>query len=397
MAAESADDTNGASAADKIARFAELVEAVDEEGVTIVDHNTTRLASSGDLQGTIDVRIDDVPVESNGDECPVDHDELGEAVACSECGHINPLSTPAFVPGDSSSDAEEELQDVDADAEAIVDELEDDRDQDTDDAEDERAEQMACSECGESHDDGACWDETTDEPVIGEGEIASDADEEIVEAVADAVDEEDDEDEFDPDAVAAELQAGSDEEGSDADGADTEQADEFAADEPDPDSTAGAVLQALREEGELSGKELKLASGVSNIYTVVAELHDDGLVAKRANPDDGRQTLYRPAEMDVDEQADGEDQQDDDAPEWNGRDPETIVADSSLPARVVLDDILDAAESASTVIEAAETLDVDVDNLEPVCWHLTLKQPDSLEIVDDAADKAEIIREVADA
>ncbi len=48
------------------------------------------------------------------------------------------------------------------------------------------------------------------------------------------------------------------------------------------------------------------------------------------------------------------------------------------------------------MIEAAETLDVDVDNLEPVCWHLTLKQPDSLEIVDDAGDQIDLIREVAD-
>jgi len=142
----------------------------------------------------------------------------------------------------------------------------------------------------------------------------------------------------------------------------------------------------------LAGKELKLVSGVSNIYSVVSELHDDGLVAKRRDPDDGRRTLYRPAEMDVDDDADDQD----DAPEWNGRDPETIVADSSLPARVVLEDILNAVADASTVIEAAETLDVDVDNLESVCWHLTLKQPDSLEIVDDIEDRIKTVQEVAD-
>jgi hypothetical protein len=92
---------------------------------------------------------------------------------------------------------------------------------------------------------------------------------------------------------------------------------------------------------------------------------------------------------------DERDDQEDDGPEWNGRDPEAIVADSSLPARVVLDDILDAVAAADTLIEAAESLDVDVDNLEPVCWQLTLKRPESYEVVDDVDEQIAKIREVA--
>lgn len=169
--------------------------------------------------------------------------------------------------------------------------------------------------------------------------------------------------------------------------------DEFeVGDEVDttPDGPAGRVLEALREEGELAGPELKTVAEVGNVYNAISKLEYDDLIEKRDDPDDGRRTLYRPADWLVDEDDDQED-----GPVWNGEDPETIVADSSLPARVVLDDILDAAESASTVIEVAEALDVDVDNLEPVCWQLTLKKPDSLEIVGGVDEQVETIREVA--
>ncbi len=125
------------------------------------------------------------------------------------------------------------------------------------------------------------------------------------------------------------------------------------------------------------------------MYTALGKLEDDDLIEKRKDPDDGRRTLYSAADWLVED----EDDQDEE-PEWNGRDPETIVADSSLPARVVLEDILDAVTTADTVIDVAEELDVDVDNLESVCWHLTLKQADSLAIVGNVDERVETVREV---
>jgi len=163
--------------------------------------------------------------------------------------------------------------------------------------------------------------------------------------------------------------------------------------EPPADSLAAEVLATLRDEGELAGPEIKTITGAgTDMYTALGDLQDDDLVEKRKDPDDGRRTLYRPAGWLVD---DGDDQ--DEEPEWNGRDPEEIVADSSLPARVVLDDILDAVPTADTVIDLAEELDVNVDTLEPVCWPLTLKQADSLAIVSDVDERVETIREVVGA
>ncbi len=164
--------------------------------------------------------------------------------------------------------------------------------------------------------------------------------------------------------------------------------------EPPADSLAAEVLATLRDEGELAGPEIKTITGAgSDMYTALGDLQDDDLVEKRKDPDDGRRTLYRPAGWLVED----EDEEEDDEPEWNGRDPETIVADSSLPARVVLDDILEAVATVDTVIDLAEQLDVDVDNLGPVCWHLTLKQADSLAIVSDVDERVETIREVVSA
>jgi len=159
-----------------------------------------------------------------------------------------------------------------------------------------------------------------------------------------------------------------------------------------PDGVAGEVLAALREEGECTPGELEMITGVSDAYYALGKLEDDDLIEKRKDPDDGRRTLYSAADWLVEDE-DGQDEE----PEWNGRDPETIVADSSLPARVVLDDILDTVPTADTVIDLAEQLDVDVDNLGPVCWHLTLKQADSLAIVSDVDERVETIREVVSA
>lgn len=176
---------------------------------------------------------------------------------------------------------------------------------------------------------------------------------------------------------------------SDVTPADLEDDTDEQDDDPSPDGLAGEILATLRDQGELAGPEIKTVTGASSdMYTAIGVLEDEGLIEKRKDPNDGRRTLYRPAEMDVDD--------DEAEPEWNGRDPEAIVADSSLPARVVLEDVLDAAASADLVTDAAETLDVDVDNLESVCWQLTLKQPDSLEIVDNVDERTETVREVVD-
>ena len=188
--------------------------------------------------------------------------------------------------------------------------------------------------------------------------------------------------------------------------------DDSQEDEPEPDAKGDTdqdenespveegtleskVLAALREEGELTASELEEITSAGNVHHPLSVLAEDDLVEKRQDPDDGRRKLYRPAGWLVDDQDDEEDV--DDGPEWNGRDPEEIVADSSLPATIVLEDILDAVATADTVIDVAEQMDVDVDNLGPVCWHLTLKQPDSLSIVDDVDERAALIREVVEA
>ncbi len=63
----------------------------------------------------------------------------------------------------------------------------------------------------------------------------------------------------------------------------------------------------------------------------------------------------------------------------------------------MLEDILEGVTSVDTVIDLAEQLDVDVDNLEPVCWELTLKQSGSYEVVDDVDERVETVREVVEA
>ncbi len=163
--------------------------------------------------------------------------------------------------------------------------------------------------------------------------------------------------------------------------------------EPPEDSLAAEILAALRDEGELAGPEIKTITGAgTDMYSALGELQDDDLVEKRQDPEDGRRTLYRPAGWLVQD-----DDEEEDGPEWNGRDPKEIVADSSLPAHLVLEDILEGVTSVDTVIDLAEQLDVDVDNLEPVCWELTLKQSGSYEVVDDVDERVETVREVVEA
>ena len=343
-------------------RLAEIVDEAESEGTTIRDTDT--YIHNGALFATVEVKIDEGPTVSHTHEPACswsDGDENGledgeeHLITSGELASIS-IGEPADN-GDGQADV------VDADASAV---------------------------------------DPGDEPAP-----STPAESDIV--PGDLEDGEGEEDDFDPDEAVERLKEKVDElEGGLEDGEQyylgeepkTDDTDDQprpedleAEEDPEPpaDSLASEVLATLREEGELAGPEIKTITGAgSDMYTALGDLQDDDLVEKRKDPDDGRRTLYRPAGWLVDDE-------DDEEPEWNGRDPETIVADSSLPARVVLDDILDDVSTADTVIDLAEQLDVDVDNLEPVCWHLTLKQADSLTIVENVDERVETIREVVEA
>lgn len=241
-------------------------------------------------------------------------------------------------------------------------------------------------------------------------------------------------------------------------------------DESGPDTPAERVLATLREEGELAGTEIKTLAEVGNVYNVIRSLEDDDLIAKRADPDDGRRTLCRPAEMDVDEKddqaedddapdaADGpdvwcgicgkgpferfaqhasmvhdgdeipldhepteaellesdeedeEDQQEEDdddlvpttdIPDYEGPNPEVVVAESSLPPHLALDDVLDAAVDATradapVISVVTDELGVRSDVIEPVLRELDLQHPDRRMLVDDVGARVAAIREEVD-
>ncbi|WP_049979337.1 helix-hairpin-helix domain-containing protein [Halolamina rubra] len=387
MAADSADAVD---TPDRYERLAELVDAIESEGTQVTDTDT-RILHDDTLRATIEVEIDEGRLES---------------------AHRPTLrgARPPTVSIEMQG-AEKALEDTDMDAEEIVDELEEEAPEaprellsvsgvgerkarllaghgyktiedleaakQSDLTEVSRVgpalaarikadvggadvfdhlgdgEQHECRFADESEDQNT--DETNDS-AVGEREVEPDVDDETVDAVEDATDDED------------------------------EQDDQAAAGESAADPLAKEIISILEAEGELRSSDLRdrVDGNQTEFYAACDDLKEATRLTVRDDPDDGRRKLYSLA----DDQDDG--------PEWNGRDPESIVADSSLPARVVLEDILNAVADASTVIEAAETLDVDVDNLEPVCWHLTLKQPDSLEIVGDIEDRIKTVQEVAD-
>ncbi len=354
MAADSADAVD---TPDRYERLAELVDAIESEGTQVTDTDT-RILHDDTLRATIEVEIDE--------------------------GRLEPARTQTLRgarPPQVSIEmqrTEEALEDADVDAEEIVDELENDEDDenrgqasisrprngDESDDQDEECpndhddldEGVACSECGHV--------EPLSSPAVD----------------ADASAAKPDESEAPPSPAESDIVPG------DIENDEDEQEDQAPAAEPVDDPLAEQIVSILEAEGELRSSDLRdrVDGNQTEFYDACDDLKEADRLSVRDDPDDGRRKLYSLAD----------DQ--DDAPEWNGRDPETIVADSSLPARVVLEDILNAVADASTVIEAAETLDVDVDNLEPVCWHLTLKQPDSLEIVGDIEDRIKTVQEVAD-
>lgn len=132
------------SAADRIARFAELVEAVDVEGVTIVDHNTSRLVESGELQGTIDLRVGDVPTSVNGADVQDEEDRgVGDGYIGTESGLRDELE-------EFEAEQDAEADDTgDVDAEAVSESVEKngaDVDEDTDD--EDESEDIWCGVCG---------------------------------------------------------------------------------------------------------------------------------------------------------------------------------------------------------------------------------------------------------
>ncbi len=264
--------------------------------------------------------------DGQDEQCSNDHDELEEGVACSECGHVEPLSSPAADADAGAGQSDEsEAPPNPAESDIVPGDIENDEDE-------------------------------TNESAVGEREVAPDVDDEIVDAGEDATDDEDEQDDHAPAA------------------------------EPVDDPLAEQIVSILEAEGELRSSDLRdrVDGNQTEFYDACDDLKEADRLSVRDDPDDGRRKLYSLA---------GED----DGPEWNGRDPETIVADSSLPARVVLEDILDAVANADTVIDVAEQLEVNVDNLESVCWHLTLKEADSLAIVGNVDERVETIREVVSA
>jgi len=321
---------------DKLRRLADALEAAEEAGVEV--DGVESYTVDGELIANVDVGV--------GPEPETPDQSTTDDVVDADASAVDPADEPApSTPAESDiapGDLEDEEDDFDPDE--AVERLQEAEDRGVgedyigtesglrDELEESEAEEeqdgAICSECGESHDDGACWDEDATE---------------------------DDQD-----------------------------------DEPEPDGVAGEVLAALREEGECTPGELEMITGVSDAYYALGKLEDDDLLEKRKDPEDGRRTLYSAADWLVEDQ-------DDDSPEWNGRDPETIVADSSLPARVVLDDILDVAAGASTVREVAEALDVSVAELDPVLWELNLKELENRSIVDDVDEQVETILEVVSA
>jgi len=298
--------TSADELAGKYRRLAALVEELEDDGYDVVDaepmedqHGRQHAAVQLNLDGGLDAEpFRASEQESDGQRqsvgCVVDHDNLDEGEECPDCDHVEPLPDPATTEEDQSP--------------------------------------------------------------VGEREVAPDVEEDVVDAVEEATDD----DQTEEPEVGNEVD----------------------------DPVADEIVSILKAEDELHSSDLRdrVDGNRTEFYDAVDDLKAADQLTVRDDPDDGRRKLYSLA---------GDDDQADE-PVWNGPVPEELVADSGLPARVVLDDILDAVAAAETVIEAAQTLEVDVDNLEPVCWQLTLKQPDSLEIVDDVGDQIETIREVAD-
>jgi len=90
-----------------------------------------------------------------------------------------------------------------------------------------------------------------------------------------------------------------------------------------------------------------------------------------------------------------------DVPDYEGPDPEAVVAESSLSPHIVLDDVLDACvdatrASAPVVACVTDELGVRSDAVQPVLRKLGLQQEDRRMLVDDVGAQVAAIRQEVD-
>lgn len=348
-----------ADTADQHRRLADLIDRVDGEGVENIDVETD-FAYSGELRATISLEIPEPPEESDPDQprCARCGTVLGEEWLERTKGEGGPAPCPMC-----------ERNPLPPIGKAVVDELESGHENAVD-------EMVACDA---DHSNLAGGSECPDCPYVAPLPGAeSDEAENDAPADASATPETADQEDVDVPAESDVAPADVDAEG-EQDGTEDE------PDGPDPDGVPGEVLAALREEGELSASDLETITGVGSVYTALSKLDEDDLIEKRDDPQDARRTLYRAADWLVD------------AGDDDDSDPETVLAESSVPDRVGLSETLDAVAASNTVYDAAKTLDIPPQDLEEFCQRLDLKEGENRLLVTDVEERVDALREeVAD-
>lgn len=174
----------------------------------------------------------------------------------------------------------------------------------TEDVEATADEEAICSECGESHEDGACWDD--------EEEPEDDAVDEVEHVCnVDGCD-------YSTDTERGlAIHRGRVHGGDDAPTTEEEEVEDDASstqdEEDDTPSVEGQVVDVLEEHGELSSADIEfyLETKSSQYWNAIASMKRAGRIEARQDPEDRRRNLYRLVdedEEDVDAEESTEDE-----------------------------------------------------------------------------------------